>query len=72
MTENKSVNIYNGIRNDLKISIDDIFDVIFLILEDIKKLKLAAFKPEGKTAAALLEYLSWEDGKNKSNFELAF
>lgn len=39
------------------------------IQKDIKNLKLKAFKPNKNEARAFKEYLSWQAGNPKENFE---
>ena len=60
----------NGIRNDFKISVDDLFNAIEIISENTEKVRLEATKPDINTAKALIEYLNWEESKSKKNFEV--
>ena len=62
----------NAIGNDFKIAIDDLFNVIETLVDDVEKLKLEAFKPNKDTARTLLEYLKCKDKKSKKNFEKVF
>ena len=62
----------NAIGNDFKIAIDDLFNVIETIVDDVEKLKLETFKPNKDTAKALLEYLKCKDKKSKKNFAKVF
>ena len=45
------------------------FRVLDGLIEDNKQLKLKAFKPTKESAKLYLEYLNWEDGPAKSNFQ---
>ena len=47
-------------------------EVVKEIKQDIKKLKLRAFEPKKSEAEAVLDYLSWEEGETKTNFEICF
>ena len=40
--------------------------------KDIRNLKLKAFEPDKDEAEAVLNYLSWEEGEAKTNFEISF
>ncbi|MDD3149682.1 MAG: hypothetical protein PHV68_02515 [Candidatus Gastranaerophilales bacterium] len=42
------------------------------IQKDVKNLKLKAFQPNKGYAQAFLEYLSWENGNPKKNFETIY
>ena len=55
----------NAIGNDFKIAIDDLFNVIETLVDDVEKLKLENAKPNKDTARALLEYIAMEDGRAK-------
>lgn len=59
----------NGVRNDLKIGIDDSFDVLESVYSDVRKLKLVSFKPDSSSAKGLLEYLRMEEGRAKENMK---
>ncbi len=59
-----------GVRNDLKIAIDDVISIIIAIHDDIEKLKVKTSKPKKATAKALLEYIAMEDCKAKENIEV--
>lgn len=50
----------------------DTVEVIKEIQKDIKNLKLKAFEPGKSEAEAVLDYLSWEEGEAKTNFETCF
>jgi|SRR3989339_652383 len=58
-----------GIKNDIKIAVDDIFAVLEKISDDVELLKVKASKPDKHAAALLLDYLDWEEGKSKKNLE---
>ncbi len=60
----------NGVGNDLKIAIDDVIGVISGIHQDVEKLKVKTSKPSQLTAQALLEYISMEEGRAKTNMEI--
>ena len=59
-----------GVRNDLKIAIDDVISIIIAIHDDIEKLKVKTSKPNKATAKALLEYIAMENCKAKENIEI--
>lgn len=48
MSENKVNTLLNGARNDLKIAVDDLFNVIDIIYDDVEllKIKTSKNKPE--------------------------
>ncbi len=69
MQENKLKTLLNGIRNDLKIAVDDLFNAIEIVYEDVEHLKVKTSRPDKHAAALLLDYLSWEEGKSKQNLE---
>lgn len=69
MSENNFKTLLNGTRNDLKIAVDDLFNIIEIMHEDIELLKVKTSKPDKHAAALLLDYLGWEDGKPKQNLE---
>lgn len=69
MSENNFKTLLNGTRNDLKIIIDDFFNVIDIMHEDIEMIKVKISKPDKHSAALLLDYLGWEEGKSKQNLE---
>ncbi len=69
MSENKINTLLNGVRNDLKIAIDGLFNAIEIVYEDVEHLKLKTSKPDKHEAALLLDYLGWEEGKSNQNLE---
>lgn len=60
----------NNVGQDLKISIDDLTDIILNIQEEIETVKVKTVKPDKATAKALLEYIALEDGKIKENIKI--
>ncbi len=50
----------------------DTKETIKEIQKDIRNLKLKAFQPDKPTATTLLDYLSWDDGNAKNNFNIYF
>ena len=69
MSENNFKTLLNGTRNDFKIAVDDLFNTIEIIYEDIEHLKVKTSKPDKHAAELLLDYLGWKDGKSKQNLE---
>ncbi len=69
MSENKVNTLLKGTRNDFKIAIDDLFNVIEIMHDDVELLKVKTSKPDKHAAALLLDYLGWEDGTPKQNLE---
>jgi len=69
MQENNFKALLNGTRNDLKIAVDDLFNVIEIVYEDMEHLQLKAFRPDKMAASLLLDYLGWEEGMSKQNLE---
>ena len=69
MQENNFKTLLNGARNDLKIAVDDLFNAIEIISEDVEHLKVKTSKPDKHEAALLLDYLGWDQSKPKQNLE---
>ena len=69
MQENNFKTLLNGARNDFKIAIDDLFNAIEIVYEDVEHLKLKTSRPDKMAASLLLDYLNWEEGKSKQNLE---
>jgi len=69
MTQIDSTTMIKGIANDLKISIDDLTDIIVTLNSDVEILKLKASKPDKLAASMLLDYLGWKEGQSKQNLE---
>jgi len=58
-----------GIKNDVKIAVDDIFAVLEKLGSDVEHLKVKTFKPDKLAASLLLDYLGWEESQSKQNLE---
>jgi len=69
MTEKNLKTLLNGARNDLKIAVDDLFNVIEIIQEDVDQLKIKTSKPDKHEATLLLDYLGWNQSKPRQNLE---
>ena len=69
MQENNFKTLLNGARNDLKIAVDDLFNAIEIIHEDVEHLKVKTSRPDKLAASLLLDYLGWEEGNPKNNLE---
>lgn len=69
MTEKNLKTLLNGTRNDFKIAVDDLFNVIEIIQKDVDQLKTKTSKPDKHEAALLLDYLGWDESKPKENLE---
>jgi hypothetical protein len=63
MSEMNFKTLLNGARNDFKIAVDDLFNSIEIIHDDVEKLKLENLKPNKDAASLMLDYLGWEDGQ---------
>lgn len=69
MQDNNLKTLLSGARNDLKIVVDDLFNAIEIISEDVELLKVKTSKPDKHEAALLLDYLCWDESKPKQNLE---
>ncbi|OGI04547.1 MAG: hypothetical protein A2Y25_10090 [Candidatus Melainabacteria bacterium GWF2_37_15] len=69
MTEKNFKTFLSGVRNDLKIAVDDLFNAIEIVYEDVEHLKVKMSKPDKLAASLLLDYLGWEEGQSKQNLE---
>jgi hypothetical protein len=69
MQKNNFKTLLSGARNDLKIAVDDLFNVIDIIQKDVDQLKIKISKPDKHEAALLLDYLGWDESKPKQNLE---
>ncbi len=56
-------------RTELELPLKDLFGFLEILFEDNRKLKLTAFAPDKITAKGILDYLSWEKGNARNNFE---
>lgn len=62
----------NGTRTDIELSLKDLFGFLQVLFEDNKNLKLKAFEPSKEEAKIFFDYLSWEEGNPKKNFETLY
>ena len=62
----------NATKTDLEFSLKDLFSFLEILFDDNRNLKLKAFEPDKKMAKALLEYLSWQEDKQKKKFETVY
>lgn len=69
MSKNKVNTLLKGARNDFKIAVDELFNIIEILHEDVDLLKVKTSRPDKHAAALLLDYLGWEDSKPKQNLE---
>lgn len=59
-------------KNNLKQSIEEVFEVVQNLAEDQKTIKSKAYQPSVVEAKIFLDYFSWEDSKAKENFEALY
>lgn len=69
MTEINFKTYIKGVKNDVKIAVDDVFAVLEKIGSDVEKLKFENQKPDKYAAQAILEYIAMDEGKSKKNME---
>ena len=69
MTKIDSKTYLEGIKNDIKIAVNDVFAILEKIDSDVEHLKVKTSKPDKHAAKLLLQYLGWEEGKSKQNLE---
>lgn len=60
------------VKNNLKQSIDEVFEIVQNLAEEQKNIKFKAYRPSEIEAKVFLDYFSWEDGNAKQNFEALY
>ncbi len=69
MTEINFNTYIEGVKNDVKIAVDDVFAVLEKIGTDVESIKVKTSKPDKLAASLLLDYLGWDKGKSRQNLE---
>lgn len=60
------------LEKDLKNCVEKFTEILYDTSVSVEKLKIQLAKPTSEKAALILDYMSWEEGQPKRNFEACF